>query len=403
MATRTFIDVAGLICADLFPQSPPEITATNLASLVEPGSLHLFGPMDFATGGAVPNTGLGLDQLGFPARLIGKVGDDWLGQVTLGKIQDSARGNPDITRFIRTDNDPKTGSAYSVVGCVPGIDRWFHHCPGPNETFGANDVPFADMAETLILHFGYPPLMKRMWQNNGDELESMFRQARRQGIITSLDMANPHPSSEAFRADWHRIYIQVLPYVSIFLPSFDELLATLLPVIELETVRQLMGQGIAPILSHLSQILILLGTPIVVIKYGENGLYLRTSPKQEQLATLGWNQVLDVQSWADVELLVPCLQVTPVGTTGAGDTTIAGFLAGQSRGLDPAAVMRMAAGTGACCVEQMDAISGIRLWEEINQRIKAGWPLHPLPEIGLGPGWEWDSDIQAWRGPCHKH
>ena len=77
--------------------------------------------------------------------------------------------------------------------------------------------------------------------------------------------------------------------------------------------------------------------------------------------------------WPDRELHAPCFAVDVAGTTGSGDATIAGFLAGLVRGLSPAEVMTMAAAVGACCCEAADATSGIRPWEEVCERVAGGW------------------------------
>jgi len=65
-----------------------------------------------------------------------------------------------------------------------------------------------------------------------------------------------------------------------------------------------------------------------------------------------------------------------IGTTGAGDATIAGFLAALLRDLPPDEAMNAALAVGACNVEAADALSGIRSWCETLQRINAGWARH---------------------------
>jgi sugar/nucleoside kinase (ribokinase family) len=84
------------------------------------------------------------------------------------------------------------------------------------------------------------------------------------------------------------------------------------------------------------------------------------------------------------------------GTTGAGDATIAGFLASIARGLAAEEALTMAVAVGACCVEQPDAVSGIRAWDETVERLRAGWRRAPaaVPE----GGWSRDAD-GAWHGP----
>ena len=77
--------------------------------------------------------------------------------------------------------------------------------------------------------------------------------------------------------------------------------------------------------------------------------------------------------WVGREMLAPCFAVNVVGTTGSGDCTIAGFLAGLLKGLPPEQVMTAAVGVGAFNVEVPDAVSGVPSWETLQQRIATGW------------------------------
>ncbi|MFA6410626.1 MAG: PfkB family carbohydrate kinase [Candidatus Buchananbacteria bacterium] len=306
-------------------------------------------------------------------------------------LQRSAGDNPELLRFVTKSQLPGVGGSYSLVGCVPGVDRWFHHYPGPNAFFDSQSVPFAELDKTRLLHFGYPPLMDRMWQDNGDELAKMFAQARKHEIITSLDMAYPHPSSAAAKADWPTIYKNTLPYVSIFLPSLEELIMTLNVALH--------ATGLGSILSQLSTILLAYGVPIVVIKCGDKGLYLRTSNDSQTLADAGLAEIIDLEKWTAVEMFQPCFQVEVAGTTGAGDTTIAGFLASITTGQEPEKTCQMAAATGACCVEHLNATDGIKPYTEIEARVLAGWETADLL-TPLGPDWETDTGSIS-LGPNH--
>ena len=110
---------------------------------------------------------------------------------------------------------------------------------------------------------------------------------------------------------------------------------------------------------------------------------------------MGRGAPADLAAWADQELWAPCFQVEVVGTTGAGDATIAGFLSGLLRDLPPLQVMAAAVGVGACDVEAADATSGIRSWEDTLGRIAAGWPQHRL--CLSAPGWARDEASGVWR------
>jgi sugar/nucleoside kinase (ribokinase family) len=139
-----------------------------------------------------------------------------------------------------------------------------------------------------------------------------------------------------------------------------------------------------------------MGVKIVVIKLGSNGLYLRTAD-EAVIKNLGRACPPSLELWCDRELWVPCFKVDVVGTTGSGDTTIAGFLSALLRHNAPEEVITMAVAIGACNVEAVDALSGLRSWEDTLARVEAGWERLDI-NLAL-PGWKWDKNKQVWVGP----
>jgi len=245
------------------------------------------------------------------------------------------------------------------------------------------------VAQARLFHFGYPPVMRRMFEDDGAELVEMFRRVKEMGVTTSLDMTLPDPTSPAGRADWRTILRNVMPYVDIFLPSIEETLYMLRP----DTYRE-PGASITPaLLTELSGQLLEMGGRIVGLKLGERGLYLRTAG-QTAIETLGAARPSDPAVWAERELWAPCFEVNVVGTTGAGDAAIAGFLAALLRDLSPEEALTAAVAVGACNVEAADALSGIRSWEETWQRIERGWARRRL--MLNAAGWGFDEEQQLW-------
>jgi len=84
----------------------------------------------------------------------------------------------------------------------------FLHCPGCNDTFGAEDIDYAMLAKARVFHFGYPPLMRRMIEEGAHELVALFARAHETGATTVLDMCMPDPDSlsdaSIGRASWLR-------------------------------------------------------------------------------------------------------------------------------------------------------------------------------------------------------
>jgi sugar/nucleoside kinase (ribokinase family) len=88
---------------------------------------------------------------------------------------------------------------------------------------------------------------------------------------------------------------------------------------------------------------------------------------------------LNADEWCDREVVSPCFRARRVaGTTGAGDCTIAGFLAALLRGEGPVQAATSATAVGAASVEAPDATSGVPPWPELAARVRAGWERHPI-------------------------
>jgi sugar/nucleoside kinase (ribokinase family) len=389
MLTKKAI-VAGHICLDVIPNFE-HLPTGQFEQLFQPGHLISAGEAAFSTGGPVSNVGLALHKLGIPTQLIAQIGDDPFGRA--------------ITRLIRgVDKNllgglsihPSAPTSYSIIVSPPGVDRIFLHCPGVNDLFSSRDMDYVLLESADLLHFGYPPIMKQMYKKNGDELTQIFERAKATGITTSLDMTSPDPASEGGRVDWHLILEKTLPYVDIFSPSIEEILF-MLHRDEYEKLAEapdgILEELTPEILTSLSNQLLEMGAKIVLLKLGHQGLYLRTS-NLERLKYLGRALPANHSLWADQELWSPCFAVEVVGTTGAGDATIAGFLSALLRGLPPKEAITAAVGVGACNVEAADAFSGLCSWEETLSRIDHGWEKHDLQIDHFD--WRWDEVDKLW-------
>jgi sugar/nucleoside kinase (ribokinase family) len=383
--------VAGHICLDVFPT----LAGGNI--MFRPGQTIEAGPVVFSTGGPVSNTGLALHKLGIATRLMGKIGTDLFGQAICNLLESHGPGLSDNMILAQGE-----ASSYSIILSTPSADRMLIHAPGCNATFGAEDVRYEELDTARLFHFGYPPLMARMYANDGIELATIFQRVKALGLTTSLDLSMPDPSSAAGRANWHAILGATLPYVDVFLPSVEEILLMLRrPAFDRfaampEHTRPL--DHIDPhMIAELGQELLDMGTKIVVLKIGERGLYLRTASAMA-LTQMGRCQIANVAAWSDRELWSPCFSTQVVGTTGSGDATIAGFLLGLLRGMTPEATLSAACAVGACSVEAVDALSGLRTWSETEARLAAGWTRLPIALDTSSTGWRWDTDHNLWIG-----
>ncbi|WP_312886623.1 carbohydrate kinase family protein [Paenibacillus foliorum] len=383
--------VAGHICIDVIPAIQEKKEA-----MLTPGKLIDIGPALISTGGAVSNTGLALHRLGLKTRLMGKIGDDLFGNAVLKALEEY---NEELSEGMIVASGEHT--SYTLVISPPNVDRIFLHCTGANDTFSADDVKEDSLKDARLFHFGYPPLMKRMYEDSGTELECLLSAVKEQGLTVSLDLAKPDPESPAGHADWRTILRKAIAHVDVFLPSFEEILFMLRPEIyekftNVQQTNVLLSFANVQLLSLLTDELIEMGAAVVGLKLGEHGLYLKTSRNSARFQTMGFcSPPADkVEGWVNRELLVPCFQVRTAGTTGAGDCTIAGFLAALLKGLTVEEALISAVGVGAFNVEKADAVSGIPSWDMLRARISNGW-LQQEIRFELF-GWRYQEHLQVW-------
>ena len=392
---RVEIVVAGHICLDIIPSL--DGVGGGLAGLLVPGRLVNVGAAVTATGGTVSNAGLALHRLGVPVGLMGKVGDDLFGRAVLYLLR---RQGPHLADgMIVRDDEP---TSYSVVISPPGVDRIFLHCPGANDTFSADDIDYRRLDGARLFHFGYPPIMRRMFEDGGSELADMLGRVRDRGLTTSLDMSLPDPASPSGRADWPAILRRSLPRVDLFAPSIDEILFML----DRPRFERMLGEPgssdvagavTGELLGATAATLIEMGAALVALKLGDRGLYLRTTPDRDRLVAAGAAAPADLDAWRGRELLSTCFQADLVGTTGSGDCTIAGLLLGLTRGFSPEQALTAAVAVGACSVEAADATTGVVPWPDIQRRLGSGWRRHRLA-LPL-PGWRLDEPTGLHVGP----
>ena len=360
---------AGHICLDITPVFRPDRQYDKLSSLLIPGRLIQMEAADVHTGGSVANTGLALRLLGCDVTLMGKVGDDSIGSMIRSILARYGAGGLLV--------DPESSTSYTVVLAVPGLDRVFLHNPGANDTFTGADIPEEALEDAVLFHFGYPPLMKHMWENDGEELVALFQRLKQKNIATSLDLAAVDPDSPAGSADWMKILSRVLPYVDFFVPSFDELCW----IMDRERFSRLTagdkditdGLDMEAEAMPLAEKLIGLGGRVVVIKCGTSGMLLRSADRAA-VSGIGARLELDRELWSCRTILQPCFRADIVrSATGAGDTSIAAFLAAVLSGRQPADCLALASAEGACCVTTYDALSGLKPLDELEKRIRRGW------------------------------
>lgn len=362
---------AGHICLDITPVFPGR-KGKKIDEILLPGKLVQVGSADVHTGGSVANTGLAMKLLGVDVSLMGKIGKDIFGKLVLNILEKF-----DAQQEMIIDKDEST--AYSVILAMPEVDRIFLHNPGANNSFCAGDIPQNKLEETALLHFGYPPLMKAMYEKEGEELKKLLLRAKEAGAATSLDMAAIDRETEAGRVNWEGILEKVIPYVDFFVPSVEELCFMLDPERFVYWQKKAGSRDITECLDlekdvkPLAEQCMDFGAKIVLIKCGAPGIYYKTADKR-RLLNVGRKVELNLDEWADREGFEKSYVPDKVlSGTGAGDTSIAAFLTAMLEGYPLNKAMQLATAAGASCVAAYDAIGGLKSFEELEMKIQNGW------------------------------
>ncbi len=353
------IIVAGHICLDITPVFSSEKTRP-LKDVLVPGKMLHMKDVNISTGGAVANTGLALKILGADVKLMGKIGDDEFGSIVKKKLREYEADKGLIV-------SEESSTSYSVVIAPPGTDRIFLHNPGANDTFAYEDLDFERIREAQFFHFGYPPVMKRMYKNEGEELVRIFKEVKKAGVITSLDMSAIDPETDAGRTDWEKILKRIMPFVDYFVPSIEELGYMLDKEKYYQWIEKADGGDVTSVITieqdvkPLARRLLLMGAKNVLIKCGAPGMYFKNK---------------------DIEVFEKSYKPEKVlSGTGAGDTSIAAFLKALMDGCEIQECLKLAAATGAECVGAYDALGGLKPFEELRRKIEAGWEKQELITI----------------------
>ncbi|MDD2970114.1 MAG: carbohydrate kinase family protein [Lachnospiraceae bacterium] len=363
---------AGHICLDITPVFQDNKRVERLGDVLSPGKLIQMGNADVHTGGSVANTGLAMKILGADVTLMGKMGDDEFGGMAR-KILKSYRAEEGMLTV------SGESTSYSIILAVPGIDRIVLHNPGANDTFCADDVPELSLKDCALFHFGYPTLMKKMYESEGNDLQRILKKVKMAGAATSLDFALVNPETEAGQADWEMILEKTLPYVDFFVPSVEELCFMLDRERFKSWQKRAKGRDITKILDietdikPLAEQCMSFGAKVLLIKCGAPGIYFKTADFRV-LRGISERVELDVQEWSDKEGFEKSyIPERILSGNGAGDTSIAAFLTAMLEGYSIERCMHLAAAAGASCVAAYDALSGLKPLNELEDRINRGW------------------------------
>jgi sugar/nucleoside kinase (ribokinase family) len=298
-------DVAclGIMVADL--------VARPVTDLPPRGELALVEQMELHSGGCAVNTGIALAKLGCNVAVLGKVGQDGLGDFVCNVL---GRYGIDTHGVVR---DPVTNTAATMVMVDPEGERSFLHYLGANASLCVDDVDFDVVKRARILHVAGSFLMPTL---DGLQTAEVLKRAHELGVKTSLDTAWDATGR------WLSIIEPALSHIDYFVPSLEE-------------ASQIAGDN-EP--EQVADFFLGYGVDIVALKMGARGCFIKSAERAIRLRAY---------------------DVPVIDATGAGDCFAAGFLAGLSLGWDLERTARLANAAGAACVTAMGATTGVRSLE----------------------------------------
>ncbi|MEN8227733.1 MAG: carbohydrate kinase family protein [Bacteroidota bacterium] len=359
--------VAGYTCLDLTPEFS-ESESLSIQELFKPGRLTELEGISFIPGGVVPNTGMAMKRFNKKVFLNGLVGDDFIGATLIKWL-----GQYGLSEGIQITEEES--SAFSIVIAPPGHDRSFLESIGCNKVFGTDHINYEAVANCKIFHFGYPPLLKQFYCDEGNKLAGMFSKIENMGVTTSLDFSLPDPNSESGRIEWSKVLERVLPSVDICTPSLEEALFILMPdqYVKLQSAPgsgDLIDRVPDSMILEIGRELVSLGAKIVLIKAAHRGAYLYTGDIVSVNHKLG--NILDKGRWNNCELWCPAYpadQAKIKNATGAGDTAIAAFLTAILNGNDPDRALQYATLAGRNNLYCNNLYEELDSWEKITEEL----------------------------------
>lgn len=388
------IMVAGHLCLDIIPHFQ-ETGITKIDEIMRPGKLVNVDQARISTGGPVSNTGINMKTLGSRVCFCARAGDDEFGRLTIDMLKKS--GNADGIHVAEN-----TGSSYTVVIAPPGIDRIFLHNPATNDLFCSEDLNSELISQCHHFHFGYPPLMNRMFENDGAELKKVFQIAKDAGATTSCDMTLPDPDSVSGKAPWRKILENILPYIDIFVPSVEETFYMLhrqkfLKMKAEHNNAELIDYFTPEDYSGIADEILSMGCKMVTLKSGHRGFYIKTASR-DSFDKMGAAKPGDEDNWSNRQLWAPAFEVGQFGSaTGSGDSSIAGLLSAYLRGLSIEEALKYATCCGLQNVRVPDAVSGIKTWQETTEMLENDMAM--IDTHIKSDSWKWSDDYKLWAGP----
>jgi sugar/nucleoside kinase (ribokinase family) len=275
-----------------------DIVVRPVNGLPYPGRTELVQDLQICSGGCAANTASVLAKLGAEVRLAALIGEDFLGDAALAELKQTGLCLDTVVRC-------STESTSSVIVLINSAgERSFLYRNGGNEKLANSHLPDAVLKSARIIHVGGALKMLHL------DLGELFLRAKSFGAITSLD-TDWDPNGF-----WMKRLREALPKTDYLITNQEEAAMLAGKEDQREAARELLNCG----------------AQVVIVKRGEQGSMLFSRK---------------------TEIALPAFRVQIRDTTCAGDSFVAGFLFGLSRGSPLAEAMRLGNAAGALCTTQL--------------------------------------------------
>ena len=357
--------VAGYVSVDIVPDFKKNGVQSTVTDFFIPGKLIEINGIGFSPGGVVANTGIAMQQFGKRILLNGLIGSDLIGKILLELLTD----------YNSTDGITVTDSANTAFGIVispPGVDRIFLESPGCNQLIGLSHINVDGIAQSRLFHFGYPPLLRQFYLNDGYQLVHLFRTVKAQQVATSLDFSLPDLASESGQVNWQLVLKRTLPFTDIFVPSLEEILQIMRPSLYTEIKSSsenitLIDEVSIEIVRGMGEEIINMGVKILLIKMGHRGAYLLTGDVSPM--KISTDLSLSTEDWSNVELWCDAFPVDESrvkNASGSGDTAAAAFLTAILNAELPEPALRYAALAGRNNLYRANSHDSLPDWRQMT-------------------------------------
>lgn len=298
-----------------------DVIVEPVANYPEKGVLEPVNSITMHNGGNAMTAAINLRKLGVESYMAGMVGDDMFGDFLRKKLIESGVE----TQGLKTSSDAQTSA--SVLMIDKSGERSFFHCKGTNAVFSESDIDYSVIDNCDVVFVTGTFLMDKF---DGEETMEFLKRCKEKGKTTFLDVCWDA------KGKWGELLDMSMPYIDFLMPSIDEAVC-------------IAGKD-SP--EEIANVFVSKGAKNVIIKLGSKGSYLRKEGEKSG------------------QIFPPFYIENPVDTTGAGDSFCSGFLAEFARGGSLEDCMEFANATGAHCVVEKGATTGIKTYEEIKSFIK---------------------------------